>query len=105
MSDALLDAIAELTRQNRELAARVATLERDRAEDRERLNAHGMLLAPPLRRDVVRRERLNAHGMLLAPPSRRDVVRHYEAQLAQIKPARREFLSGGVTYYLPPEAA
>ncbi len=85
MSDALLDAIAELTRQNRELAARVATLERDRAEDRERLNAHGMLLAPPLRRDVVR---------------------HYEAQLAQIKPpARREFLSGGVTYYLPPEAA
>ena len=85
MSDALLDAIAELTRQNRELAARVATLERDRAEDRERLNAH---------------------GMLLAPPSRRDVVRHYEAQLAQIKPpARREFLSGGVTYYLPPEAA
>ena len=84
MSDALLDAIAELTRQNRELAARVATLERDRAEDRERLNAH---------------------GMLLAPPSRRDVVRHYEAQLAQIKPARREFLSGGVTCYLPPEAA
>ena len=84
MSDALLDAIAELTRQNRELAAMVATLERDRAEDRERLNAHGMLLAPPLRRDVVR---------------------HYEAQLAQIKPARREFLSGGVTYYLPPEAA
>ena len=85
MSDALLDAIAELTRQNRELAAMVATLERDRAEDRERLNAH---------------------GVLLAPPSRRDVVRHYEAQLAQIKPpARREFLSGGVTYYLPPEAA
>ena len=84
MSDALLDAIAELTRQNRELAARVATLERDRAEDRGRLNAHGMLLAPPLRRDVVR---------------------HYEAQLDQIKPARREFLSGGVTYYLPPEAA
>ena len=84
MSDALLDDIAELTRQNRELAAMVATLERDRAEDRERLNAH---------------------GMLLAPPSRRDVVRHYEAQLAQIKPARREFLSGGVTYYLPPEAA
>ncbi len=49
-------------------------------------------------------ERLNAHGMLLTQPSRRDVVRHYEAQLAQIKPpARREFLSGGVTYYLPPE--
>lgn len=47
MSDALLDDIAELTRQNRELAARVATLERDRAEDRERINAHGMLLTAP----------------------------------------------------------
>jgi len=64
MSDVVMEAIAELTRQNRELAARVSALERDRAEDRERLNAH---------------------GMLLTLPTRRDVVRHYEAQLAQIK--------------------
>ena len=30
-------------------------------------------------------ERLDAQGMMLASPTRRDVVRHYEAQLAQIK--------------------
>ncbi len=66
MSDVFSVALAELTRQNRELAARVSALERDRAEDRERLNAH---------------------GMLLTLPTRRDVVRHYEAQLAQVKDA------------------
>ena len=82
--DAAFAALAVLAKQNREQAEEIASL-----------------------KSIVRLhdERLNAHGMLLAPPSRRDVVRHYEAQLAQIKPARREFLSGGVTYYLPPEAA
>jgi hypothetical protein len=63
MSDVLMEAIAELTRQNRELAARVSALERDRAEDRERLNAHVMLLTT-------------------AP--RWAARQHYEAQLAQV---------------------
>ena len=80
----MYESLAILEKKYQDMAARMRTIEQQRAEDRERLNAH---------------------GMLLAPPSRRDVVRHYEAQLAQIKPARREFLSGGVTCYLPPEAA
>lgn len=50
MSDVLMEAIAELTRQNRELAARVTAVERGRAEDRERLNANGVLLTAPSRR-------------------------------------------------------
>jgi len=32
-------------------------------------------------------ERLNAHGLLLAPPNRRVIRQHYEAQLAQIQEA------------------
>ena len=64
MSGVLMETIAELIQQNRELAARVTTLERDRAEDRERLNALGMLLTTPHRR-VARQ--------------------HYESQLAQVQ--------------------
>lgn len=66
MSGVVMEAIAELARQNRELAARVTALEHALTEDRERLNAH---------------------GLLLTTPHRRDVVRHYEAQLAQVREA------------------
>ena len=66
MSDVVMEAIAELTRQNRELTTRVTALEDALTEDRERLNAHGLLLTTTT---------LNHHA----------VARHYEAQLAQIK--------------------
>lgn len=65
MSGAVMEAIAELTRQNRELAARVTVLETARIEDRERLNVHGLLLTTP----------------------RRDALRHYEDQLAGLQEA------------------
>ena len=32
-------------------------------------------------------ERIDAHGLLLTTPRRRDVLRHYEAQLAQVREA------------------
>lgn len=64
MSGVVMEAIAELARQNRELAARVTALE------------HALTEA---------RERLNANGLLLTTPHRRDVVRHYEAQADRIK--------------------
>ena len=57
---------AALARQNRKLAARVTAL------------AHALTEA---------RERLNAHGLLLTTPRRRDALRHYEAQLAQVREA------------------
>lgn len=56
MSDVLMEAIAELTRQNRELAARVSAMERDRAEDRELLNAHGQLLTTRGYREDLRKK-------------------------------------------------
>lgn len=58
------ESLAILERKYQDMAERMRMLEQQRAEDRERLNAH---------------------GMLLTLPTRRDVVRHYEAQLAQIK--------------------
>lgn len=57
---------AALARQNRKLAAMVTAL------------AHALTEA---------RERLNAHGLLLTTPHRRDVVRHYDAQLARLQEA------------------
>lgn len=69
MSDVLMEAIAELTRQSRELAARVSQLEGAIRDHEERLAAQGVLLASPHRRDC------------------RDAVRHYEAQLAQAQEA------------------
>lgn len=63
MSDILMEAIAELTRQCREQAAEIDGL-------KKLVRLHD--------------ERLDAHGMLLAPPRKSAVVRHYEAQLAQV---------------------
>lgn len=60
--DAVFMALAELAKQSREQAAEIEALKTAQTEDRERLNAHGMLLVP-LRVSAVRR--------------------HYEAQLAQ----------------------
>lgn len=65
MSGVVMEAIAELARQNRKLAARVTALEHALTEARERLNAHGLLLTTPHRR----------------------VVRHYDAQLARLQEA------------------
>ena len=66
MSDALLEAIAALDKQCREQATEIENL-----------------------KSIVRLhdERLDAQGMLLASPRRRDAVRHYEMQLAQIQGA------------------
>ena len=61
--DAVFQALAVLAKQNRELEQRVTDLESARAEDRERLNAHVMLLTT-------------------AP--RWAARQHYEAQLAQV---------------------
>lgn len=66
MSDVLLEAIAELTRQCREQAAEIADL-------KKLVRLHD--------------ERLDAHGLLLAPSNRRNGVRHYEAQLSRIQEA------------------
>jgi replicative superfamily II helicase len=66
MTAVFLETITELDRKNRELTARVTALENDRTEDRERLNAH---------------------GLLLTTARRRDALRHYEAQLAQVREA------------------
>ena len=64
MTDVLIEAIAELTRQSREMAAEIANL-----------------------KYIVRLhdERIDANGLLLTTSHRRDVVRHYEAQADRIK--------------------
>jgi len=64
MIGVVMEAIAELARQNRELAARVTALE------------HALTEA---------RERLNAHELLLTTPHRRVARRHYEAMALQIR--------------------
>ena len=66
MTAVFLETITELDRKNRELTARVTTLEDALTEVRERLNVQ---------------------GMLLTTPRRRDALRHYEAQLAQVREA------------------
>lgn len=66
MSDVLLEAIAELARENREQKNEIAELKTAVKE-----------LA----------ERVGAHGLLLTTLHRRDLARHYEAQLAQVRDA------------------
>lgn len=66
MSDALLEAIAALAKQCREQAAEIENL-----------------------KSIVRLhdERLDAHGLMLAPQRRCNAVQHYQAQLARIQEA------------------
>ncbi len=54
--DTLLLAIAELKKQNIELADRVSRLEHARAEDAQRIDAHGMLIERASRRTPLREQ-------------------------------------------------
>lgn len=64
--DAVFAALAVLAQQNREQAAEIDSL-------KSLVRLHD--------------ERLDAQGMLLTQPRRRDAVRHYEAQLNRIQEA------------------
>ncbi len=56
MSDPVMLAIAELAKQVRELTERVSYLEHARAQDAQRIDAHGMLLIERASRRTPLRE-------------------------------------------------